>query len=127
MIDTNDLMKVNYFKISYVLIFLLLGSELSYSQLRVASIFSDNMVLQQNEVNYIWGWAEKEQKVTLETSWLTKKISTEVDAAGFWKIAFSVPVADLKSHSIEISTDTTVVINNVVFGEIWICSGQSNM
>jgi sialate O-acetylesterase len=120
-------MKENYFKIFYVLIFLLLGSELSYSQLRVASIFSDNMVLQQNEVNYIWGWAEKEQKVTLETSWLTNKIVTKVDASGFWKMAFSVPAADLKSHSIEISTHSTVVINNVVFGEIWICSGQSNM
>ncbi len=121
-------MKILNFKIFYVLFVLLLNSKISYSQLSIASIFSDNMVLQQNEENYIWGWAKKDQKVMVKSSWLAEKLITTTNEKGYWKIAVPVPKADLKQHSIEISTETTtIVLENILFGEVWLCSGQSNM
>ncbi|NMH86623.1 sialate O-acetylesterase [Flavivirga algicola] len=121
-------MKISNLKIFYILFVLLFNSKISYSQLSIANIFGDNMVLQQNEENYIWGWAKKNQKILLKSSWLTGELITATNEKGYWKIAIPVPKADLKQHTIEISAGiTTITLENILFGEVWLCSGQSNM
>ncbi|WP_052431701.1 sialate O-acetylesterase [Flammeovirga pacifica] len=97
------------------------------AQLKVAPIFANNMVLQQKEENYIWGEAKAKESITLSTSWLEEEIKVKADKNGRWKVAFSVPQADLKSHTITIKGKETITLQNVLFGEVWLCSGQSNM
>ncbi|WP_111708299.1 sialate O-acetylesterase [Lutibacter citreus] len=100
----------------------------SFGQLKIPPFFGDNMILQQNEENYIWGWTEKITDVNIHTSWNSKSIVTKSDKNGYWKIAFNVPKADLKEHTIKISSNkSSIILNDIMFGEIWVCSGQSNM
>ncbi len=83
------------------------------------------MLQQKTEVN-VWGEALAGQNVTISPSW-GKQISTRTDAQGKWKTKLPTPTAG-GPYKINITTtDTAVVINDVLIGEVWLASGQSNM
>jgi sialate O-acetylesterase len=84
------------------------------------------MVLQQQTEAAIWGWSDPGASVTVTTSWNKKKYSVKADAAGKWKLKVSTPVAG-GPYSVTISDGKPITINNVLIGEVWLCSGQSNM
>ncbi|MEP6677282.1 MAG: sialate O-acetylesterase [Ferruginibacter sp.] len=88
--------------------------------------FSDNMVLQQQSNPAIWGWTKAGNTVTVTTSWNKKKYSATADANGNWKIKINTPVAG-GPYEISISDGTAVILHNILIGEVWLCSGQSNM
>ncbi len=96
------------------------------AQLRLANFFSDNMVLQQQTKAAIWGWAGANKNVSVTTSWNKKKVSTKANNEGKWKLLVETPAAG-GPYEITVSESSTITIKNVLVGEVWLCSGQSNM
>lgn len=97
-------------------------------QLKLASIFTDHMVLQQQTESPVWGKAAPNQKITVTTSW--DKLSRQVvtDATGAWKAELKTPVAGGPySITVKAGKKEVVQLTDVMIGEVWICSGQSNM
>jgi sialate O-acetylesterase len=90
------------------------------------SFFSDNMVLQQKTDAAIWGWAKPGSSVAVTTSWNKKKYNTTADAAGKWKLKINTPAAG-GPYDITISDGAPFTLHNVLIGEVWLCTGQSNM
>jgi len=91
------------------------------------SIISDNMVLQQKTDAALWGWAKAGAKVTVKTSWDKKKYVAQADKeSGKFSLTVSTPEAG-GPYSIEFSDGEKLPVNNILIGEVWFCSGQSNM
>jgi len=99
---------------------------ISNAKIVLPSFFSDNMVLQQKTDAAIWGWANPNSTVQLTSSWNKKKYTVRSDAAGKWKLKISTPDAG-GPYEITISDGEAVTIKNILIGEVWFCSGQSNM
>jgi sialate O-acetylesterase len=94
--------------------------------IRLPDIFSDNMVMQQNEKIHIYGFAEPGQKIKVVASWNgdTLKTVTRYDAK--WSVELQTPAAG-GPYEITVIGDRTITIHNILIGEVWLCSGQSNM
>lgn len=92
--------------------------------IKVNPLFTDNMVLQQKQDITIWGTAKPEGDVTVIFNDQNKK--TSVDENGNWEVVLK-PVPAGGPYKLEIKGKETLEINNVMVGEVWICSGQSNM
>lgn len=98
------------------------------AKVKLPTVLSDNLVLQQQTNSSLWGYASPEHEVTITTSWNNKKIyRAKADKQGKWKIKIAVPKATAESQEITISDGKPVKIKNVLIGEVWFCSGQSNM
>jgi sialate O-acetylesterase len=109
-----------------VLLFLLTSFCLK-AQLRLPVVFDDHMVIQQKATVPIWGWAHPSQNITIKVSWDTTTIKTKSDNGTFWKATLSTPAAG-GPHTITIQAGEDIVkVEDVLTGEIWLCSGQSNM
>jgi sialate O-acetylesterase len=93
--------------------------------LQLAKVFTDNMVLQQQQVVPVWGKAKAGSNVNV--SFLTQSITTIADENGDWKIELSPLKASYTPAKLIIDADEKVIINNVLVGEVWLSSGQSNM
>ncbi len=100
-----------------------------FTSLTLPSAIGSNMVLQQNATNYIWGYAKPKSKITVTVDWVATPFLTKADADGLWKVAVEVPAASYEPHTITIACGKkdTATLTNVLFGEVWLCSGQSNM
>jgi len=105
--------------------FLFLSLQL-FSQLSLPAIFTDNMVLQQKTDAPIWGKALPNSTVKIVPSWNRKEYSAQADATGKWKTTIATPTAG-GPYQIKVSATNSITLNNVMIGEVWICSGQSNM
>lgn len=84
------------------------------------------MVLQQQTECHIWGWAEPGKKIMVLTSWDKKSHSTSAHWDGRFEVVIKTPKAG-GPYSIWFRDGDTVQLSNVMIGEVWICSGQSNM
>jgi len=94
----------------------------------LSHLFTDHAVLQQQTEAPVWGWGEPGAKVTVFTSWLKKPVSTRVKEDGTWRLTLRTFEADGQPQSFVVcSGKESVEVRDVVFGEVWICSGQSNM
>ncbi len=87
-------------------------------------ILSDNMVLQRDIPVNIWGWAEPGEKVTVTV--FNQKVSVKTGPKGEWKVKLS-PLAAGGPFDITIKGKNTIVLKNILAGDVWVCSGQSNM
>lgn len=98
------------------------------AQVTMCPLFTDNMVLQQKTDNApIWGESKAGKTITITTSWDNNKTTTTADAEGHWKTTLKTPSAG-GPYTITISDGKKkTVLNNVLIGEVWLCSGQSNM
>jgi len=99
------------------------------AQPALPAIFSDNMVLQQNTKVAIWGKSQPNAEVELLGSWMNEKIRTTADATGnfmFWVETKSALPIESRHFDVRDKTGS-VTFNNVVFGEVWLAGGQSNM
>lgn len=94
--------------------------------LHVCNLFSDHMVLQQQNKVSIWGQADSKQQVTVAASWGIK-VKTVADVNGRWQLKMATPKAG-GPYTITIKTaDSNIAIKDVLIGEVWLASGQSNM
>jgi sialate O-acetylesterase len=110
----------------FFILFLTLMSCQTNSNLKVPSLIGDNMILQQKTNAKIWGKATPGCKINVSASWNVKG-QTKAGDEGKWVVILPTPEAG-GTYSITISAhDTSVVIKNVLIGEVWFCSGQSNM
>ncbi|MFM7019798.1 MAG: hypothetical protein ACKOXC_03260, partial [Aquirufa sp.] len=93
----------------------------AFGQIKLPSLVSDGMVLQQNQATHIWGWASPDEKIRISIR--NKSIKTQADKSGKWQAQLPAFKAggpfDIRVNDI--------VIHNVLWGEVWLCSGQSNM
>ncbi len=108
---------------------LILAAAIGYSRepaFRIAPLFGDNMVLQQKHGVPFFGKGTPGSTVSIQTSW-GKSATTEVKTDGAWMLNLRTPVAG-GPHQIDVRHDDTVLtLRNVLIGEVWLCSGQSNM
>ena len=110
--------------ISFLLSFLLLSH--LYAEIRLPAMMGSHMVLQQNSSVKLWGWAGG-KKVTVVTSWNNKTYRTQTDTDGSWLIKVDTPAGGYTPYSITISDGDAITLSDILIGEVWICSGQSNM
>jgi len=98
---------------------------------RVANIFQSNMIVQQDKPFAVWGKATSGKKVKIKADWSGKSVSVIAGSDNYWRALVKVPKAvpgDFKPHTLTISTgDTTVTLSNLLIGDLWLASGQSNM
>jgi sialate O-acetylesterase len=110
----------------YLLLSFLMAQLTSKADVRLPSVISDNMVLQQNSSVKLWGWANPAEKVFITATWNNNTDSTKTNGAGKWQIMIQTPSAG-GPYTITIRGNNTIVLKNVLVGEVWIASGQSNM
>lgn len=97
------------------------------NKFKVATAFSDNMVLQQDSSVTLWGNGEPSETVKIQTSW-GQLIKSEIDKNGIWKVLLQTPSSKGLSHKISITNgNNKVELEDVLLGEVWLASGQSNM
>ena len=94
---------------------------------RPASLFNDGMVLQQQSQVRVWGRAKALTKVSVKGSWNNKTVSCKSDADGKWELRLPTPAGSYKNYELTLSDGDKLVIKNVLIGEVWFASGQSNM
>lgn len=100
---------------------------LAQEQLALPSLFADHMVFQRETEAPIWGHARPLAQVFLEASWSQDILTCTANANGVWRTALTTPVAG-GPHTVTVKADDeAITLNDVLVGEVWICSGQSNM
>lgn len=119
-------MKNSKFYIVAIAAFLWLTPVWVLAQIELPAIFGDHMVLQQQTETGIWGKASPGKSVKVVTSWNKKSYSTKSDNNGNWKLKVQTPAAG-GPYTIDISDGIKLTLKDVLIGEVWICSGQSNM
>lgn len=114
-------------KIISIIIFIALFQLVSQSKILMPPVFSDNMVLQQNSEVAVWGWADAGETVRVVGSWnLKDTIKVKADNHARWKTTLRTMAAG-GPYTLQILGSQPVELKNVMLGEVWICSGQSNM
>ena len=98
----------------------------SYATVKLPTVLSSNMVLQQNEKVCLWGSAKANSTVTIKPSWSGKATKTQVDKNGKW-VAYVETAKAGGPYSITFDDGEKLTLNNILLGDVWICSGQSNM
>jgi len=111
---------------SIVLLVFLCCSLAGFSEITFPSVIASKMVLQQRSEVSLWGWATARSKVTVITSWDHKMYSAVTGSDGSWKVMVKTPGAG-GPYSISCSDGKKVVLDDILIGEVWLCSGQSNM
>lgn len=98
-----------------------------YAQIKLPAIVANNMVLQRNTEVTLWGWATPNSTVHINCSWIKTNLKCQTNNKGYWQI----PVVTTNSKSAQFITlkneSDTKTLQNILFGEVWLCSGQSNM
>lgn len=96
--------------------------------LRTSKMLSDHMVLQQNANARIWGWAAPGAQVSVTPSWSGKTVSAKAGKDGAWEVFVKTPAGTFKPSTISIkSGGESIKLSDVLIGEVWFFSGQSNM
>ncbi len=95
------------------------------ADIRLGSLFSDGMVIQRETLAPMWGWAEPGEKVQVSATW-GAKATTTAGKDGTWKVMLKTPEAG-GPFEITVKGNNVVTIEDVLSGEVWLCTGQSNM
>jgi sialate O-acetylesterase len=115
-------------RVTYLLLFLLLSclAPLLAGELRLPAVFSDHMVLQTGKPVPVWGWSKPNTRVSVQFGSQTK--SALSDDIGRWSLHLDPLATEPSPQTLTISAGTAnISVNDVLVGEVWLCSGQSNM
>jgi len=104
-----------------------LFTTLTYAKISLPEIISSNMVLQRNTKVALWGWADAGEKIIIRTSWMKPKVRITAASSGDWKILLQTTNSKMPQSIWISSNKQTIALGNILFGEVWLCSGQSNM
>jgi len=113
-------------KKSIILLLLFISIQSIPGKIKLPGIFSNDMVLQQNTTVKIWGWGNPGEKVTVKAEWMKSPVAVITGADGKWLVKLKTVKAG-GPYTITLSGENEIVLNNVLLGEVWVCSGQSNM
>jgi len=114
-------------KLFFILTILISISTTMYAKIILPSVFADNMVLQQKSTVAIWGWSDAGETVKIVASWNSKDtVKVKADNSSKWTTTIQTIGAG-GPYSIQILGSSKLELKNVMLGEVWICSGQSNM
>ncbi|GAB3734415.1 sialate O-acetylesterase [Spirosoma lituiforme] len=103
----------------------LVASQAAFADVRLPNVFGSHMVLQRRKPVPVWGWAEAGEKVTVTLNNQTK--ATKAGKDGTWRVALDAMEAGGPYQLLVKGKNNTVTFDDVLAGEVWICSGQSNM
>ena len=95
------------------------------AEVKTSAIFGSNMVLQRDHANPVWGWADKGEKVTVSIAGQSHK--TQAGKDGAWRVTLKPMKATAEPLTLTIKGKNELTYENVLVGEVWVCSGQSNM
>ena len=104
--------------------FLFLICNYAFAQVRLPQLVRDSMILQRDAKVKIWGWASPKEKIQI--SFQNKKYKTTADENGNWNVLLA-PMKAGDPYTMKIDAKNHIVLNNILIGDVWICSGQSNM
>ncbi|NDV82020.1 sialate O-acetylesterase [Bacteroides sp. 51] len=113
-------------RLTTILLLAVVVSLPAIAEVKLPTFFSDGMVMQQQTQANLWGTATPRKQVTVDPGWDNKTYTTTADAQGNWKLSVPTPAAG-GPYTITISDGKELILNNILIGELWICSGQSNM
>ena len=107
------------------LLLVLLTAVSLFADVRLPRMFSDNAVLQRNQAVPVWGWADPGEKVTVEFN--DQKVETTTCEKGCWTVSLAPMAAENKGNDLIVRGKNTIKLANVAVGDVWVCSGKSNM
>lgn len=101
---------------------------ISHAEIALPDIISNNMVLQQQSDARLWGWSSPGAVITVIPGWDGRTYTVKADRNGRWDVAVATTDAGYTPHTLSISGDgSDIKLENILIGEVWFCSGQSNM
>ena len=113
--------------LAFLTVFLFFSYNTSFAKIKLPSIIASNMVLQRNTSVKIWGWATPGEKISIKATWISEIVKITASENGRWEIAIKTTLSK-ESQSIQLkSSESNINLENILFGEVWVCSGQSNM
>lgn len=98
----------------------------AYSNIRLPHVIGSNMVLQQQSQVKLWGWSDPGEKISVTASWDSKPYAVTASRDARWEVTIPTGAAG-GPYTITFKGNNSIVLNNVMLGEVWVCSGQSNM
>jgi len=112
------------FRWSVAVVMALAAFSAASADVKLPSLFADHMVVQRELPVAVWGWADPGEAITVALGDQSKK--TTADAAGKWSVRLD-PLASGGPLKLTVAGKNKIEINDVLVGEVWLCSGQSNM
>lgn len=109
---------------NWALFMLLFLGQQTFGQIKLPSLVSNGMVLQRDQATKIWGWASPGEKIRIQLG--TKIIRTQADKQGNWQAQLPAYPAG-GPYEIKLSGKNEIILEDVLFGDVWLCAGQSNM
>jgi len=113
-------------KVVFGLLILAVTAAAGFADVGLPAVIGDNMVLQQGKKIPIWGWAEPGEQIIVSVNWHSMRWGVTADKDGKWMFKMNSPAAG-GPYEMTISGKNTLTIKNILAGEVWVCSGQSNM
>ncbi len=113
--------------IVWLIVFIVWAKNPVSAKIKLPAIVSSNMVLQRNSEVAIWGWADAGEQIKVETSWLNDSYAIRANQDGKWHLIIKT-TNDKAPQTIKLTSENSnILLDNILFGEVWLCSGQSNM
>jgi sialate O-acetylesterase len=98
-----------------------------HAAIKLPTILSDDMVLQQKSVVKLWGTSTTKKNISVRVSWTNTLFSCASKSDGSWELSVFTPKGTFEKQSITISDGVPLTLKNILIGEVWLCAGQSNM
>jgi sialate O-acetylesterase len=108
-----------------MLLVVLMSAAAAQADVRLPAVFGDHMVLQRDKPVPVWGWADAGEKVTIRFG--DHIVGATADDDGRWRVELPALDANANGRELTVAGENTIVLDDVVVGEVWLCSGQSNM
>lgn len=118
---------IKRYTLALILSVSLLSLQTVCAAIELPAIISSNMVLQRNAAVKLWGWADAGEEITIQASWINTAMVIKADDKGNWAIELNTTDSKDPQTIHFKSTGSQIALSNILFGEVWLCSGQSNM
>ena len=109
----------------FLVTFALVDASTLRADVKLPSVLNSHMVLQREMPIPVWGWADAGEKVTVSMG--EASANATADSDGKWKVSLPAMKADGKAHTLTVAGNNTVTLDDILIGDVWVGSGQSNM